>query len=645
MPPDSNKNTLNSLPFIFLAILFSYQPLFSQDSIKKDTTLFKVSRGSFFKIKETTRFIPKDTLIKLSGAFVTADSARNRKTILFYDSLKIKASRSMLTKALYDLVIVSPDTINKKKITGNSQEIFREYSGKRIRKIEVRRLNVFGADVNNPGLYNPRGLEKLLNSTHINTNENVLRKYLLFAEGDTLSPLTLSDNERIIRELPFINDARIIVVPVSGEEADIIVLTRDTYSLGFDLNIRSPRSGTIKMFDANFLGVGHEFELDIPYSTGSPNSPGIAMKYKISNLFKSFIDLNLNYYNAFGKRSYGINATKNLISSTTKYAGGVSLLDTLTTINLDSLTKPLKKTYQDYWLLRSFLINKESVTRIIAGIRYTNNNPYERPEIDPQTNYRLQKYRLFLGSAALSFQKFYKTNLIYNYGRTEDIPYGALMRLTAGLEVNEFKRRIYSGLDVSFGQSIQSLGYFYSSAGFGTFIRNDSTEQGVFSARVKYISNLINLGQYRIRNFINVDYTRGFDRYNDEFLFIPRGDGFTGFKNDSLRGTQRIYLNLETVVFSPTIIYGFRFAFFGFADMAFLAANREVVNNGRFLSDIGLGVRIRNDNLIFNTFQIKLGYFPNFPVYSKINNVNISGEELLRPNNFTPGPPSVVPFR
>ncbi len=36
----------------------------------------------------------------------------------------------------------------------------------------------------------------------------------------------------ILRQLPFIDDARIIVVPVSDDEADIVVLTKDVYSLG-----------------------------------------------------------------------------------------------------------------------------------------------------------------------------------------------------------------------------------------------------------------------------------------------------------------------------------------------------------------------------------------------------------------------------
>jgi hypothetical protein len=112
-----------------------------------------------------------------------------------------------------------------------------------------------------------------------------------------------------------------------------------------------------------------------------------------------------------------------------------------------------------------------------------------------------------------------------------------------------------------------------------------------------------------------------------------------------LRGAQRAVLSLESVVFHPINIYGFRFAFFGFADMAFLAGTNEVVSDGRFLSGIGLGIRIRNDNLVFNTFQFRLGFFPDPPQYSRINNFIVSGEQLLRPNNFDPGPPSVIPYR
>jgi hypothetical protein len=637
-----NRNAILIQPVFILAIFFLNEPLFSQNTVKQDTT-FKVSRGSYIQSKETRAFIQKDTVIQVSGTLVPADLPKNEKTIAFYDSLKSKASKTKLTKALFDLVIVTPDTANRKKIVSNSQENFKEFTGKKIRKIQIQRLNVFGADVNNPGYYNPHGVEKILNSTHINTNENIIRKYLLFSEGDTLSPLTLSDNERIIRQLSYIDDARIVVIPVSGEEVDLIVLTKDVYSLGADFAY----SGTIRLFEKNIFGMGHEFEFDIPYSTRSKDSPGIGLNYNIKNIQRTFIDVNFNYYNALGKKTYGFSASRNLLSASTKYAGGISVRQTYTTVKLpgiDSLV-PFKYNYQDYWILRSFLINKESVTRIITGIRYKNNNVFEGPDLEPNSYLDLTRYKFFIGTAALSMQKYYKTNLIYSYGRTEDIPYGMLVRLSGGVEINDSIKRGYAGIDLSFGHSFENLGYFYTSAGLGTYISNHHTDQGVLLLRMNYFSNLIYFGSLKIRNFVNISYTRGFDRNNEEFLAVEKKNGFTGFSNDTLRGAQRVALSLESVIFNPVNVYGFRFAMFGFADLAFLAGTNEVISEGRILSGIGLGIRLRNDNLVFNTFQIKLGFFPNPPQYSRINSLQVSGEQLLHPNNFDPGPPSVIPYR
>jgi hypothetical protein len=641
----NNKILLIRL-FTFLALSVLCPTLFSQNTVNQDTVI-KIRKGSFIQSRDSSTFISRDTMINVPGSLRPGGLTREDKTLTFYDSLKSKASKTILTKALFDLVIVSPDSTNRKKILNNSQENFNEYSGKRIRSIRIQRLNVFGADVNNPGYNNPRSLEKILNSTHVNTNENILRKYLLFSEGDTLSPLLLSDNERIIRQLPYIDDARIIVVPVSGEEADILVVTKDVYSLGGNYIYKNKTSGTISLFERNIFGMGHAFELEMPYSKGHPDSPGIGLKYNINNILKSFINLTINYSNGLGEKRYGFNLSKSLVSSTTKYGGGISVWQTYTTEDLNNQISPhpLKYNFQDYWLQRAFLVNKQSVTRIVTGIRYTNNNIFERPQIDPNSFLSLQKYKFLIGSAALSVQKYYKTNLIYSYGRTEDIPYGMLLRISAGREINEFENRVYTGIDLSYGFSSKNLGYFYTSAGFGTYIKNNHSDQGVLQLGLNYFSNLIYLGDFKVRNFINIGYTRGFDRYSEEYLIIEKTNGFAGFTNDSLKGSQRVLLGIESVVFNPVNIYGFRFAFFGFADLAFLSGTNELINKGNILSGVGLGIRIRNDNLVFNTFQIKLGFFPDPPQFSRINNFIVSGEQLLRPKNFDPGPPSVIPYR
>jgi hypothetical protein len=300
---------------------------------------------------------------------------------------------------------------------------------------------------------------------------------------------------------------------------------------------------------------------------------------------------------------------------------------------------------QDYWISRSFLLNEESVSRFIIGARYTNNNVFDHPIILPDSYHYLQQYRMFLGSASFSVQKFYKANLIYGYGRTEDIPHGGLFNVTLGKEINEFKKRTYFGTSFSIGESIKNLGYLFGSAGFSAFFNQGRTEQGMLLLRINLASNLSFLGKYRMRNFVIADYTRGFDRYTDEYLVFNCADGFSGFGNDSVGGTQRLSIGLESVLFSPVDFYGFRFALFGFANLGFLFGTNEFVGSGDLLSAIGLGIRIRNDNLVLNTLQVRFAFYPNLPRYSDARHLIVSGEQLLRPADFEPGPPTLLQYR
>lgn len=633
-------------PVICLALLYFSCNAYPQNLTDNDTIIV-ISPGTFIQIRDSISFFSNDTLLVLPGSVQPATLSKRDKNLIFYDSLKAKASKSSLTRKLYDIVIVTPDTLDNKRITGASDANFIALSGKRIRKIDLQRLNVFGVNISNPASGESNKIDNLLNKTHFNTNEKIIRKNLLFSVGDTISPLTLSDNERILRQLPYIDDARIILVPVSDDEVDVVVLTKDIYSLGADFSSRGLKKGSVSLFDKNIFGMGHEFGLDMPFDSDMPDSPGFGIHYNVDNIGKSFANLNLYYSDGLGIKTYGFNLKRSLFSSATKYAGGISVRQMYTSEDLDTLevAEPLKYNLQDYWLSRSFLIDKESVSRIIIGVRYKNNNVWEKPFILPESYYNLQKYRIFLGSAAFSVQKYYKTNLIYNYGRTEDIPYGGLIKVTVGEEINEFKRRTYIGAEISYGKSSKKLGYFYSSAALATFLNNNYSEQGILSLNMKYFSNLLNVGNNMIRNFVYIDYTRGFDRYLDEYLVFNRDKGLSGLKNDSINGAQRLAISLESVLFSKVNLYDFKFALFGFTDFSFLFGTNEIISNASALSGIGLGIRIRNDNLVFKTFQIRIGFYPNPPLYSTVNHISVSGEQLLRPNNFNAGPPSIIPYR
>lgn len=642
MCKQQNIYKILSGPFVFTVLLLSCNVSSAQVRLQRHS-IKKISPQAIahLRIPELSR----DTLSGLLSSLVPFSPAKN-KDIIFYDTLKVRASKHNFTKKIFDFVVVNPDTIYKKRFLGASETNYVKSKGKRIRHIEIRRLNVFGSDINYPLTESSKEYEKLLNKTHFNTNENIIRKNLLFSEGDRISPLILSDNERLLRRLPFIGDARINITPVSDEEVDVTVFTKDVYSLGGAYVYKGLKAGSVSVFDKNIFGIGHEFGVDIPFDYQLPHSPGFGVHYIADNIRKTFVNLNVFFLYGLGKKTYGFDLSRRLVSSTSKYAGGISIRQMYTTEDFDTLVMPLPLKYnlQDYWLMRSFLVNKESVSRIIIGARYFNNNVFEHPVISPDSYYNLQKYKIFLGSVALSVQKYSKANLIYSYGRTEDIPYGGMLRITSGREYNEFKQRTYLGTEASYGNKNAVLGYFYVYGGISTYVTRTQTEQGILSLRMNYFSNLLNWRNFRIRNFVYLNYTRGFGRYSNEYLRFSPINGFSGFKNDTIRGNQRLTVSLESVLFSPVNLYGFRFAFFGFTDLSFLSGTNEILGRGYALSSIGLGVRIRNDNLIFNTLQIRIGYFPNPPSFSRISPITVSGEQLLHPENFDSGPPSVIPF-
>ena len=105
----------------------------------------------------------------------------------------------------------------------------------------------------------------------------------------------------------------------------------------------------------------------------------------------------------------------------------------------------------------------------------------------------------------------------------------------------------------------------------------------------------------------------GIKRYDIENLTLDKLDHIRGFSSNIAVGKQRLSLKLEEVVFMPQEFYKFNLAFFGFADLGIIGSNKKLIFTENYYSGFGFGIRLHNENLVFETIRIRFAFYPLFP--------------------------------
>jgi hypothetical protein len=103
--------------------------------------------------------------------------------------------------------------------------------------------------------------------------------------------------------------------------------------------------------------------------------------------------------------------------------------------------------------------------------------------------------------------------------------------------------------------------------------------------------------------------------------------GLRGFISDSVWGDQRLTLQLETAFYLRFKFLGFKFAPFPYADMSLISPANQPLSQAMLYTSLGGGVRMRNENLVFETIEIRAYFFPvtpeNMRGFKVITNANI----------------------
>ncbi|MDP2337720.1 MAG: hypothetical protein Q8N05_15005 [Bacteroidota bacterium] len=541
---------------------------------------------------------------------------------VFYDSLQMKASRHRVTKWLYGHMIRPPKESGNRNL--QSYEYYRSFENKTIGSITIKSLDVFGPDFSDTSKTTDIWIEKMANKLHSSSNLYVIRKNLWIKEGQTLDPDLFMDNERLLRSLPYLQDVRFILTPnpINNNLVDILILTKDVFSLGISGGIGSIHRGEIGVYDKNIFGIGHEIVTKLVAHTDKVPHVGFETYYAVNNVRGNFVNFSAGYSNTYLREGFFVSLERDFLRPQSVYAGGLTALRNFRAdkINLnDYITSefPLNYLFLDAWYGRRLKLginpNDNRFQINLSGrIRYT--TFYDRPLPDVGNNQFFANSTFYLGSLSFSRRSYDRDYLVYSYGITEDIPKGYLHELVLGYDHNEFGDRWYSHVFLSTGNLFKNEPfYFYTSLAVGSFWSRSGPEQGMADFKFNFISPMFHIWNVQARQFINLNYTLGVNRFEIENLLLRNSGGIRGFGSRSEKGKQRLTLNVENVFFQKKSILNFKTALFSFFDLGVVGPADQSIFKQNYFTGLGVGLRIRNENFIFKTIQLRLAFYPYHP--------------------------------
>lgn len=584
---------------------------------------------------------------------VPADSAK------VYRSIEAYSAKRPFTKMLYGLFlkpVAKHAKPSKKRQKVVAQKTYQQYDGRIIRNIEITTLDPFGFSVTDTAKTKSNFIYKAGNNFHIKTLKITIRNLLLFHPNQPLDPLLLKESERLIRSQLYVRDVLFTVIPVSAhsDSVDIAIRELDLWSMLPQASV-SASSTRIKLTDRNFLGTGHQLFTKYQHRIGT-NINGYEIRYDVPNIRNSYITSAVSYVLDLNK-NHGLTilVDRPFYTPLAKWAGGIEYKNLYKADSLISDTPdvyvPFDKDFssQDYWGGVAVHLFKgkteyERTSNIILSGRFYHVNflKVPLPLYDPLGVNTNEDF--LLGGLGISSRQYLQSKFIFNYGVTEDVPIGWVVGITGGYQYKNNTERLYAGVRFAYG-NYRDWGYFSTNIEYGSYIRALHSEQAVALAELNYFTNLLIVGNWRFRQFVRPRVVFGINRFPSESLTINNEFGIRGFESSILKGTQKLLLTFQTQSYAPWSVWGFHFGPYFTSTIAVLGDASLRFKKSHIYSQFGLGCLIKNQFLIFSSFQISVAYYPSIPGqgdnYIKLN-PSVSSDYGF--SNFVIGKPEAVGF-
>jgi hypothetical protein len=460
----------------------------------------------------------------------------------------------------------------------------------RIREIRIESENVF-QDAESSFL------ARVADAIHGITRPEVIRRELLFSEGESLDPAKLAETERNLRALGLFRSVRIRTETV-GDEVDDVVETRDGWTT--QLNGSFGRAGGGNKFGAeieenNLLGFGKSLSVSF---ASNPDRDTRAIAYQDPQFLGRRLELDVSYASLSDgdRRRFSLTSPFRSLETST---GGTVLYDEGTqstriygggteTARFRTATELIELSAGRRILAESL----KPIARLTAGYRreeasFTLENG--APEDVPED----RQFGFFFARLDLLSPDYVVQRGIYSFSRDEDFDLG--MRLTAEVGYSprlfgsqeRFAGRVQAtrGLSFASGFAIASLSARTRARTDGSF--EHTLAEGSLLGVWKPVKDAAQTVVGRVALAWGSDLDRDFQ------LAADGATGLRGYRLHAFTGDRRLLVNLEDRVrITPELLHLFEVGAAAFVDAGYAWPVGVRMRLSDVRVDAGAGLRI-----------------------------------------------------
>jgi hypothetical protein len=451
-----------------------------------------------------------------------------------------------------------------------------------IESIEIVIEDVF----EDGGLTPDHWVYRLGNRLHVETKEVVIRRELLFREGEVLDPETLAQTERNLRALPFLRRARIETHPDGTGRVRLRVVVGDSWSTVPEARVAKVGNEWVWALGAsegNLFGRGKEIEA--LHSSGLDRDETHVL-FRDPRLLGSRVALSTYYSGASDGHhaAFGGNRPFYSLDSLWSFRAGFEDFDRLDPLYEDGeRIEQLRhqRTRTDFEVARALRRADKSALRLHFAYQLS----------DDEVELDRRKFGILQAGVTSIFHSFRELTHVNRFERTEDINLGNEAAAFVGVSTpslgGEPGNAYFFFLSERRGFSLNRDGFLLGAASWQARHRNGEIENALARFRLDLVQKI----SLRRLLVAKADYQHGSNLDPEVQLRLGAESGLRGYPVRQFNGSRSLLLSFEGRWFlADDVLRLVSLGVAGFVDSGFAWPEGAKVALHDLRSDVGLSL-------------------------------------------------------